>query len=121
MFDEATKPTGKILRASLKMIHEAGRGAVVYMRPEGVPEDWRSRLQTIRRPHSDDINRPDLTRGDSVAAKVQPMHQRDFGVGSQILRDLGLRRLRILTNRPKRLRGLAGFGLEICDQVAVEC
>jgi 3,4-dihydroxy 2-butanone 4-phosphate synthase/GTP cyclohydrolase II len=121
IFDEATSPTGRVLRASLKMIHEAGRGTLVYMRPEGVPEDWRGRLQTIRRPDRDDINRPDLTRQDSVAARVQPMDQRDFGIGSQILRDLGLRRLRILTNRPKRLRGLAGFGLEICEQVPIEC
>ncbi|MHC4275511.1 MAG: 3,4-dihydroxy-2-butanone-4-phosphate synthase [Planctomycetota bacterium] len=121
IFDEATSPTGRVLRASLKMIHEAGRGALVYMRPEGVAEDWRGRLQTIRRPDHDDINRPDLTRGDSVAARVQPMDQRDFGVGSQILRDLGLRRLRILTNRPKLLRGLAGFGLEVCEQLPIEC
>jgi 3,4-dihydroxy 2-butanone 4-phosphate synthase/GTP cyclohydrolase II len=121
IFDEATSPTGRVLRASLKTIHEAGLGALVYMRPEGVPEDWRGRLQTIRRPDRDDINRPDLTRGDSVAARVRPMDQRDFGIGSQILRDLGLRRLRILTNRPKRLRGLSGFGLEICEQVPIEC
>ncbi|MHC4081501.1 MAG: 3,4-dihydroxy-2-butanone-4-phosphate synthase [Planctomycetota bacterium] len=120
IFDEATSPSGKDLRASLRMIHEAGRGALVYMRPEGVTEDWRGRLQKIRRPHQDDVNRPDLTRGDSVAAKVQPMDQRDFGIGSQILRDLGLRRLRILTNHPKKLRGLAGFGLEICEQVPIQ-
>ena len=120
IFDESTSPSGKILRASLRMIHEAGRGTLVYMRPEGVPEDWRGRLQTIRRPHQDDVNHPDLTRGDSVAARVQPMDQRDVGVGSQILRDLGLRRLRILTNHPKTLHGLGGFGLEICEQVPVE-
>jgi 3,4-dihydroxy 2-butanone 4-phosphate synthase/GTP cyclohydrolase II len=121
IFDEATSPSGKALRASLRMIHEAGLGTLVYMRPEGVTEDWRGRLQKIRRPDQDDINRPDLTRGDSVAARVQPMDQRDFGIGSQILRDLGLRRLRILTNHPKKLRGLAGFGLEICEQVPIEC
>jgi 3,4-dihydroxy 2-butanone 4-phosphate synthase/GTP cyclohydrolase II len=120
IFDETTRPTGKVLRDSLRMIHKAGRGTLVYMRPEGVPEDWRGRLQTIRRPHRDDINHPDLTRNDSVAAKVQPMDQRDFGVGSQILRDLGLRKLKILTNRPKLLKGLAGFGLEVCDQVPIK-
>ena len=56
-----------------------------------------------------------------MAARVQPLDHRDFGIGSQILRDLGLRRLRILTNRPKRLRGLAGFGLEICEQIPIAC
>ena len=51
---------------------------------------------------------------------MQPIDQRDVGLGSQILRDLGLRRLRILTNHPKTLRGLGGFGLEICEQVPIE-
>jgi 3,4-dihydroxy 2-butanone 4-phosphate synthase/GTP cyclohydrolase II len=120
IFDEATRPTGQVLRASLRMIHDAGRGTLVYLRPEGVAEDWRGRLQTIRRPQHDDVNHPDLTRGDGVAAKVQPLDQRDFGIGSQILRDLGLRKLRILTNRPKLLKGLAGFGLEVCDQIPIQ-
>ena len=47
-----------------------------------------------------------------MAARVQPMDQRDFGVGSQILRDLGLRKLKILTNRPKLLKGLAEENIE---------
>ena len=47
------------------------------------------------------------------------MDQRELGVGSQILRDLGLHRLRIITNHPKKLRGLAGFGIEIVEQVPV--
>ena len=119
IFDESTHPTGKHLRASLKMISEVGRGAVVYLRPEGTGDDLRGRLQRIARPARDDINRPDLTRNDGVAAKAQPMDRRDFGIGSQILMDLGLRRLRILTNHPKTLRGLAGFGLEVTEQVPI--
>ena len=47
------------------------------------------------------------------------MDRRDFGIGGQILRDLGLRKLRILTNHPKTLRGLAGFGLEVVEQVPI--
>ena len=47
------------------------------------------------------------------------MDRRDFGIGSQILLDLGLRRLRILTNHPKKLRGLQGFGLDIAEQVPI--
>ena len=119
IFDESTHPTGKHLRASLKMISEAGRGAVIYLRPEGTGDDLRSRLQRIARPARDDVNRPDLTRNDGVAVKAQPMDRRDFGIGSQILMDLGLRRLRILTNHPKILRGLAGFGLEVTEQVPI--
>jgi 3,4-dihydroxy 2-butanone 4-phosphate synthase/GTP cyclohydrolase II len=101
------------------MIQEAGRGTLVYLRPEGVGDDLRGRLQRIRRPAIDDVNTPDLTRADGVAARVQPMDRRDFGIGGQILRDLGLRRLRLLTNHPKTLRGLAGFGLEIAAQIPI--
>ena len=119
IFDEATRPTGRLLRASLKMIQDEGRGTLVYLRPEGFGDDLRDRLQQIRRPPRDDVNAPDLTRGDGVAARVQPMERRDFGIGSQILRDLGLRRLRILTNHPKTLLGLAGFGLEITEQIPI--
>ena len=48
------------------------------------------------------------------------MDERELGIGSQILRDLGLRRLRIITNHPRKLRGLAGFGIEIVEQVPVD-
>ena len=120
IFDEASRPSGHLLRASLRMITRAGRGTLVYLRPEGIGDDWRGRLQQIKRPARDDVNVPDLTRTDGVATKAQPMDRRDFGIGCQILRDLGLRRLRILTNHPKRLRGLAGFGLHIAEQIPIE-
>jgi 3,4-dihydroxy 2-butanone 4-phosphate synthase/GTP cyclohydrolase II len=66
------------------------------------------------------VNAPDLTRTDGVAARAQPMDNRDFGLGGQILGDLGLNRLRILTNHPRTYRGLAAFGLEIVEQVPIE-
>ncbi len=119
IFDESTNPTGRTLRTSMQMIQDAGRGALIYLRPEGSGESWRARLQRIRRPASDDVNSPDLTRPDSIASRARPMDQRDIGVGSQILHELGLRQLRILTNHPKTMRGLHGFGLEIVEQVAI--
>ena len=120
IFCERTNPTGEELRASLRMIQAAGRGAVVYLRPEGIGDDLRARLLKIRRPQRDDINEPDLTRRDGVAGRLQPLDVREVGIGSQILRDLGLRRLRVLTNRPKAWPVLAGFGLEIVEQVPIE-
>ena len=102
------------------MIQQAGRGALVYLRPEGIGDDLRDRLLKIKRPVSDDVNVPDLTRSDGIAAKVQPMDVRELGIGSQILRDLGLQKLRILTNHPKTLPGLAGFGLEIVEQLPID-
>jgi 3,4-dihydroxy 2-butanone 4-phosphate synthase/GTP cyclohydrolase II len=120
IFDEATNPSGEQLRQSLRAIQQAGRGALVYLRPEGAGDDLRARLQRIRRPAQDDVNSPDLTRADGLAGRVRPPDVREFGIGGQILRDLGLSRLRILTNHPKTLRGLSGFGLEIVEQVPIQ-
>ncbi len=120
IFDERTNPTGRLLRASLRKISSAGRGAVIYLRPELAGDDLRGRLQRIRRTGPADPNSPDLTLPDEPGGEPLLMDRRDFGIGGQILRDLGLRRLRILTNHPKKLRGLAGFGLEITDQIPID-
>jgi 3,4-dihydroxy 2-butanone 4-phosphate synthase/GTP cyclohydrolase II len=120
IFDEASNPSGRQLRGSLRMLAEAGRGVLVYLRPEGAGDGLSARLQRINRPAETDVNVPDLTRADGVAARAQPMDQRDFGIGVQILRDLGLRRLRVLTNHPKHLPGLQAFGLEIVEQVPIQ-
>jgi 3,4-dihydroxy 2-butanone 4-phosphate synthase/GTP cyclohydrolase II len=114
-----TKSSSDDLRAAMRAIRAAGRGAIVYLRPEGSGEDFFARLQQIRRP-SDDVNSPDLTRTEGVSVRAQPMDSREFGVGGQILRDLGLSRLRVLTNHPRRaMPGLHGFGLEIVEQVGL--
>jgi 3,4-dihydroxy 2-butanone 4-phosphate synthase/GTP cyclohydrolase II len=120
IFDEQSNRSGETLRSSLKMISNAGRGALVYLRPEGIGDDLRGRLQQIRRPDVDDVNAPDLTRSDGPAGTAQPMDERDLGIGSQILRDLGLHRLQIITNHPRKMPGLAGFGLEIVEQIPVD-
>lgn len=113
------KSSADDLRASMRAIQREGRGAIVYLRPEGSGEDFFARLQQIRRP-ADDVNAPDLTRTEGVGVRAQPMDSREFGVGGQILRDLGLSRLRVLTNHPRRaMPGLHGFGLEIVEQVGL--
>ena len=107
------------LARSLESLQRAGRGALVYLRPEAGSHELAARLQRIWRGESDP-DRPDLTAGDGVGARAMPMDQRDFGIGGQILRDLGLRRLRLLTNHPgKSLPGLSGFGLEIVEEVRI--
>lgn len=119
IFDEKTSGSGQQLRSAMQMIHEAGRGVLVYLRPEGVGDDLRGRLQKIRRPIRDDVNAPDLTRTDGIGSADRPMDYREYGIGGQILRDLGLSRLRLLTNHPKSLPGLHGFGLDIVEQVPI--
>ena len=107
----------------MQMIQRAGRGALIYLRPEGIGDDLRGRLQRIQRPlapGNQEINVPDLTRPDGVAGRAIPLDWREIGIGGQILRDLGLRRLRILTNHPKTHPGVHGFGLEIVEQVPID-
>jgi 3,4-dihydroxy 2-butanone 4-phosphate synthase/GTP cyclohydrolase II len=115
---DGTVPS-QTLAASLAALQRAGRGALVYLRPETGSHELAERLQRIRRGASDP-DKPDLTASDGVAARAVPMDQREFGIGGQILRDLGVRRLRLLTNHPGTSRpGLSGFGLEIVEEVPI--
>jgi len=121
IFDESSNPSGVTLRRSMELIQKAGRGVLVYVRPEGVGDDFRARLQQIRRTASlDEINSPDLTRLDGVGGRAIPPQVREIGVGGQILRDLGVTRMRLLTNNPSIYPGLHGFGLEVVEHVRIE-
>jgi 3,4-dihydroxy 2-butanone 4-phosphate synthase/GTP cyclohydrolase II len=113
IFDATDHPSGKELRASLRMISKAGSGALVYLRPEQYGDEFIDRLQKIQRPESD-VNVPDLT------VTEKPMDRRDFGIGVQIIRDLGLRSLKLLTNHPKHLTALHGFGIEIAEEIPIK-
>lgn len=113
IFDATDHPSGKELRASLRMIAEAGNGALIYLRPEQYGDDFIDRLQKIQRPMSD-VNVPDLTVSE------KPMNRRDYGTGVQIIRDLGLKSLRLLTNHPKHLTALHGFGIDISEEVPID-
>jgi len=112
IFDAVGHPSGKELRASLRMIAQAGQGALIYLRPEQYGDEFIDRLLRIQRP-STDVNVPDLTRNES------PMERRDYGTGVQIIRDLGLRKLILLTNHPKHLTALHGFGIDIDSQIPI--
>jgi len=105
-------PSRALLLASLRAIHDAGRGALVYLRTEDSGNELHQRLQTIRRRSPSD-DAPVLSR----ASLPQP--HREFGVGGQILRDLGLSRLRLLTNHPTPRPGLEAFGVEIVEHVPI--
>ena len=104
------------LVASLHAIRDAGRGALVYMRPESGNAEISGSLHEVSR-REEDVNAPDLARPDGIGSKVLPMDQRELGIGSQILRDLGLSKLRLLTNHPRPWPTLHGFGLEVVESV----
>jgi len=105
------------LHAAMRAIQNAGSGALVYLRPSGHGDDLSHRLTAIRSRNGRDDS-PDLHSMQGVGASSVPMEWREFGVGGQILRELGLSRLRLLTNQKKAMPGLDAFGLEIQDQVS---
>ena len=117
-------PTGHDqLAASMRAIQKEGRGAIVYLRQEGMggaaDSALEARLQTIRRAgHDSGSDTPDLARLDGHASAL-PTHMREFGIGGQILRQLGLSKLRLLTNHTAELPGLDAFGLEIVERVGL--
>jgi 3,4-dihydroxy 2-butanone 4-phosphate synthase/GTP cyclohydrolase II len=106
---------GPQLHSAMRQVIKAGKGVVVYMRQEGRGIGLVNKLRAYKLQMEQGM--------DTVEANVhlgfQP-DQRDYGVGNQILRDLGLRRLRLLTNNPRKIFGLEGFGLEVSERVAIE-
>jgi 3,4-dihydroxy 2-butanone 4-phosphate synthase/GTP cyclohydrolase II len=102
------------LDESMAMIQKAGKGVVVYLRQEGRGIGLHNKLEAYSL----------QDRGfDTVEANVElglPVDRRDYGVGAHILRDLGLRRLRILTNNPKKISRLTVYGIELVEQLPIE-
>jgi len=123
VFGEKSRPSHRLLGASLRRIQAEGHGVLVYLRPDGMGEGLAGQIQQRVYPPwypMGSPNEPDLTGLSGVGAAAVPMDQRDFGVGGQILRDLGLTRLRVLTNAPRRLHHLQAFGLEVIESVPIE-
>jgi 3,4-dihydroxy 2-butanone 4-phosphate synthase/GTP cyclohydrolase II len=122
VFGDKANPSNRVLAASLRRIQAEGHGVVVYLRPEGTGESGSALVQAWMYPAwsaAEGSPGADLTSAAGVGARAMPMDRRDFGIGGQILRDLGLRRLRVLTNSPKRLHHLAAFGLEVVESVPI--
>ena len=118
VFGDLQQPSHQTLRRSMQMIQQAGRGAVVYLRHEGMGQGLLKRLQT---PHPTQASHhpapgadesPRLGQG-SDSTSTPPRLTHDYGIGSQILRDLGVRHLRLLTQHPITPTALSGFGLTI--------
>ncbi len=106
--------TSALLQQSMAMIAAAGKGVILYLRQGGQGE------QLFR-----DTSRADKhTNKSAEQASTNPGSQlrdfRDYGIGAQILRDLGVRKMRLLTNSPRRLVSLPGYGLEVVETVPLD-
>ncbi|MBL7849111.1 MAG: bifunctional 3,4-dihydroxy-2-butanone-4-phosphate synthase/GTP cyclohydrolase II [Cyclobacteriaceae bacterium] len=105
---------GTQLHDAMKMVEKAGVGVVLYMKQEGRGIGLLNKLKAYK------LQEQGL---DTVEANLQlgfDMDNRDYGIGAQILSDLGIRKLRLITNNPKKRVGLMGYGLEIVENVPIE-
>jgi 3,4-dihydroxy 2-butanone 4-phosphate synthase / GTP cyclohydrolase II len=105
---------GPQLHHAMQMVEKAGKGIVLYMNQEGRGIGLINKLKAYK------LQEQGL---DTVQANLElgfQMDERDYGVGAQILRDLGVTKMRLISNNPKKRAGLIGYGLEIVENVPVE-
>jgi len=102
---------GEQLKKAMQTIEEAGKGVIVYMNQEGRGIGLLNKLKAYK------LQEKGL---DTVEANLElgfQMDERDYGVGAQILRDLGVRKIKLMSNNPKKRKGLIGYGLKIIENI----
>jgi 3,4-dihydroxy 2-butanone 4-phosphate synthase / GTP cyclohydrolase II len=106
---------GAQLRAAMEMIAKEGTGVILYIRHQ----EGRG-IGLLDKLHAYNLQDRGMDTVEANEALGHPADKRDYGIGSQILYDLGVRKIRLLTNNPKKIYGLEGFGLEVVERVAIQ-
>ncbi|WP_282756696.1 bifunctional 3,4-dihydroxy-2-butanone-4-phosphate synthase/GTP cyclohydrolase II [Desulfuromonas thiophila] len=105
---------GQQLQAAMAQIDEAGSGVIIYMRQEGRGIGLVNKLKAYA---LQDCGHDTVEANEALGFKPD---MRDYGIGAQILADLGVRQIRLMTNNPKKMVGLQGYGLEVIERVPIE-
>lgn len=105
---------GDQLHAAMKMVEKEGKGVILYIQQEG------RGIGLINKLHAYKLQEQGKDTVEANLALGFDMDNRDYGVGAQILNDLGVRKMRLMTNNPKKRVGLVGYGLEIVENVPLE-
>jgi 3,4-dihydroxy 2-butanone 4-phosphate synthase / GTP cyclohydrolase II len=106
---------GEQLHVALENIEKEGKGVVLYMNQEGRGIGLLNKLKAYK------LQEQGMDTVEANLALGFSMDSRDYGVGAQILRDLGITKMRLMSNNPKKRTGLIGYGLEIVENVPIEC
>lgn len=115
VFGSARCDCGSQLHAAMRMVEQEGSGVILYMRQEGRGIGLVNKLKAYTLQDEEGL--------DTVEANVQLGFKpdlRDYGIGAQMLRDLGVREMQLLTNNPKKIVGLEGYGLKVVDRFPIE-
>ena len=105
---------GEQLHAAMKKIDDEGKGVIVYMRQEGRGIGFVNKMKAYA---LQDEGKDTVEANEALGFEPD---LRDYGVGAQIIRDLGIRKMRLMTNNPKKIVGLEGYGLIVSERVAME-